>query len=167
MADQMRFNGDKPKLSYWLSTQAAATYSLGPPEVNMIDMNLCDLDGALGNFCRGETHGGNLLVAVVEYVWNVGESVPVLYSNVCAFGESKYARGNFRKGAPVSQYIDSAARHLKAMQEGQDTDPESGHRHIAHVLWNVVQVFEIMNTDAKSTRDDRLFHHGDMSGVEK
>ena len=74
------------------------------------------------------------------------------YCAVCVWGEAtKYSRGNYRLGAPVTQYCDSALRHVRAYGRGEKLDPESGRPHLGHVLWNLWQAL-----DQPFERDDRL-----------
>jgi hypothetical protein len=48
-------------------------------------------------------------------------------------GAQKYARGNWRKGIPLSRYFDAITRHALAAAEGR-TDED----HLAGVLFNAV-----------------------------
>lgn len=50
-------------------------------------------------------------------------------------GANKYGRFNWRKHTVSSTvYYDAAQRHLMAWFNGEDTDPESGLPHLAHVM---------------------------------
>jgi hypothetical protein len=52
-------------------------------------------------------------------------------------GAKKYGENNWRKGQPLSSYLDSAMRHLARLAEGhRDED------HAAAVLWNVAAMIE-------------------------
>lgn len=73
------------------------------------------------------------------------------YCEVCVFGEGKYERGNYRKGAPITDYLDSMLRHLRARLRGQHFDTESGKPTAAHALWNLWQAL-----DQPGFRDNRL-----------
>jgi len=55
-------------------------------------------------------------------------------ARVMESGASKYGAYNWR-GQPVTTttYISAAQRHLVAYLDGEDTDPESGQSHLAHV----------------------------------
>jgi hypothetical protein len=55
-------------------------------------------------------------------------------AKVFAFGAKKYGRHNFRKGMDHSRVLDAAGRHILAIMNGEDTDPESGEPHWAHAL---------------------------------
>lgn len=73
------------------------------------------------------------------------------YCEVCVQGETKYPRGNYRMGAPITDYLDSMLRHLRARLRGEHFDSESGKPTAAHALWNLWQAL-----DQPGFRDDRL-----------
>jgi hypothetical protein len=56
--------------------------------------------------------------------------------DVAGMGEEKYDRFNFAKGYAWSLSVDALFRHLLAFLDGEDTDPESGLPHTAHVAWH-------------------------------
>jgi hypothetical protein len=56
---------------------------------------------------------------------------------VWMYGEKKYARFNWQKGMKWSVPFACILRHLSAWQGGQDTDPESGLPHLAHIACNL------------------------------
>lgn len=54
---------------------------------------------------------------------------------VFSMGAKKYGRFNWREHTVSSTvYYDAAQRHLMAWFDGEDTDPESGLHHLAHVM---------------------------------
>ncbi len=53
-------------------------------------------------------------------------------ADVFGFGATKYGRHNFRKGMDHSRVLDAALRHILAIVNGEDLDPESGKPHWAH-----------------------------------
>lgn len=55
---------------------------------------------------------------------------------VLEFGSKKYSRDNWRKPMDRSTILASAQRHLAALIDGEDIDPESGLEHIGHLLAN-------------------------------
>jgi hypothetical protein len=57
---------------------------------------------------------------------------------VLEYGAKKYAPNNWKKGAPKEQYLDCAMRHLMAIADGEDIDPESGQSHMGHVMANAM-----------------------------
>lgn len=56
---------------------------------------------------------------------------------VFSYGEEKYGRNNWHKGAKWHEFVGSALRHIYRWQAGEDIDPESGQPHLAHALWNI------------------------------
>jgi len=59
-------------------------------------------------------------------------------AKVMDFGAKKYGRGNWLKGQPLEQLIDSLLRHVAALQSGEHIDPESGCHHIGHIQANAM-----------------------------
>lgn len=57
---------------------------------------------------------------------------------VLTYGAKKYGAGNWQKGMPWSECRASLLRHAEAWAKGQDTDPETGIHHMAHVATNAV-----------------------------
>lgn len=53
-------------------------------------------------------------------------------AEVFAFGAKKYGRHNFRLGFEHTRALDAALRHILAILNGEDLDPESGLPHWAH-----------------------------------
>lgn len=51
-------------------------------------------------------------------------------------GASKYAPRNWEKGMPWTEVLASLERHLQAFKAGEDYDPESSLKHMAHVMAN-------------------------------
>lgn len=56
-------------------------------------------------------------------------------AKVLAIGAAKYGFHNWRTGEGIRARVYTAAimRHLLAYQDGEDTDPESGFSHLAHI----------------------------------
>lgn len=59
-------------------------------------------------------------------------------AKVLTFGANKYEANNWRKGMKWSRVIGSLKRHLNAIENGEDNDPETGLLHIAHVMCNAM-----------------------------
>ena len=53
-------------------------------------------------------------------------------AGVLDYGAKKYAARNWEKGMACGRLTGAALRHLIAWMGGEDVDPESGHRHLAH-----------------------------------
>ncbi len=81
-------------------------------------------------------------------------------AQVCMKGAEKYERGNYLKGQPYSQLISAAYRHLGKFGDCRqpDREPESGRHHVAHAIWNLLQLLELDLTEVRKPkpRDDRL-----------
>jgi hypothetical protein len=56
-------------------------------------------------------------------------------------GAKKYGDTNYLKGMAWSRVTAALMRHVEAFRAGEDTDPESGHPHLAHTAW---QCFTLM-----------------------
>lgn len=80
----------------------------------------------------------------IEQVMAVGE-----------MGSKKYGDFNYKKGMPVSKFINAAFRHIfiEWWFKGNDLDNESGLHHLAHGSWNVLAALEQMLL--KPELDDR------------
>jgi hypothetical protein len=75
-------------------------------------------------------------------------------ADVLTFGAKKYAAHNWRKGMDWSRVIASLKRHLSEFEKGVDTDPESGLKHIDHVMCYVMFLSEYSLTH--TALDDRF-----------
>lgn len=72
-------------------------------------------------------------------------------ARVLSFGAQKYDDHNWRGGFDYSRLIGAAYRHLSAYNDGEDTDPESGLSHLAHLGCCVLFLLE---QEAKGTGND-------------
>lgn len=54
-------------------------------------------------------------------------------AEVLEFGALKYSRENWRGGIAYRRLIAAAMRHLLAISDGEDMDPESGLPHVDHL----------------------------------
>lgn len=71
---------------------------------------------------------------------------------VLKLGSVKYGPWNWRKTWVESQtYVGAIRRHLDAWQDGEDTDPESGQSHLAHVAASAAI---LLDADANGTLVD-------------
>lgn len=81
-------------------------------------------------------------------------------------GMLKYGRSNWREaGVRYSIYVDALDRHVKALFEGEDNDPDSGLPHEAHALACLAII-----VDAKAAGklvDDRMYPGGHRALVDE
>lgn len=175
MAETMtRYNAGKLKLGYWLSMEA---WDIEPGDTGYETVGRGsaekDLETALAQFATDHIDATCLVDALKQLLGD--DQVGEYFTRACEYGEKKYWRGGFMFGAPISQYIDSAARHLKALRttgaEYEETYTKDGIEHTAQLnhwegaCWNIVMIYEVMYHAPQ--RDDRLFHKGDYSGQER
>ena len=67
--------------------------------------------------------------------FGIPSSALIWLGNVMGGGGYKYGLFNYRKTRiAVSTYNDAITRHLYLYMDGEDTDPESGAPHLAHVM---------------------------------
>jgi hypothetical protein len=76
-------------------------------------------------------------------------------ARVLTFGAHKYAAHNWRTGLHYSRVISALLRHLNAVQQGQDIDPESNLPHIDHIGCCWMFLSNYMKGDLATTLDDR------------
>lgn len=72
-------------------------------------------------------------------------------------GVDTYGRGNWRKGMPATEIVDSLARHLTAMMSGERVDPASpnGSTHVAKILTNALMLAELYPDGFDINPDER------------
>lgn len=57
---------------------------------------------------------------------------------VLMFGAKKYAPDNWKKKLDRKEVLDSTQRHLAALMDDQEIDPESALHHIGHIQCNAM-----------------------------
>jgi len=60
------------------------------------------------------------------------------FVKVLMFGSKKYAPDNWKKGLNREEILESMQRHLVALFNKEETDPESGLHHMGHIICNAV-----------------------------
>ncbi|MCK9370558.1 DUF5664 domain-containing protein [Candidatus Dojkabacteria bacterium] len=80
---------------------------------------------------------------------------------VISYGQKKYARMNWMKGAPATQYFGCIMRHLLKWYKGEDIDEESGCTHLGHIACNIMMCMYSLRTN-KNNNDDRPFKGGNQ-----
>lgn len=74
-------------------------------------------------------------------------------AKVMTFGAKKYDADNWRGGIAWRRVLGAALRHLTAFNDGEDTDPETGLSHLAHLGCCVMFLLEYEKTHKEL--DDR------------
>jgi hypothetical protein len=74
-------------------------------------------------------------------------------AGVLAHGAVKYAPENWRGGIEYTRLIGAAMRHLHALNDCEDVDPESGHLHAAHAMCCLMMLIWMMK--CRPDLDDR------------
>ena len=74
-------------------------------------------------------------------------------ARILTSGAEKYGERGWERGMAWSRPYAALLRHLLAWWGGQDTDPESGHPHLWHVMTNAV--FLVSYEQRKVGEDDR------------
>lgn len=77
-------------------------------------------------------------------------------ARVLEMGEERYGRGNWKEGLAYSRILDAARRHLAAIEQGEDIDPDSGMQHAFHVACNMAFLSYFI-CNGRGDLDDR--HH--------
>lgn len=81
-------------------------------------------------------------------------------------GMLKYGRSNWREaGIRMSIYVDALRRHVNALFEGEDYDPDSGLPHLAHALACLAIIVDAQAAD--NLIDDRQYPGGYRALVEE
>lgn len=77
-------------------------------------------------------------------------------ARVFAFGATKYADHNWRKGYEWSKSYSALQRHLYAFWSGETLDPESGLPHLAHAGFHILVLLTWLDQDGEGSQfDDR------------
>ena len=74
-------------------------------------------------------------------------------AKVMSYGAEKYDSFNWKGGIRYTRLIDAAFRHLIQFTEGEDVDPESSQKHLAHSVCCLMMLLEM--TMDRSDLDDR------------
>ena len=72
---------------------------------------------------------------------------------VMTFGAKKYAANNWRSGISITRLLGAAMRHLLAILRGENTDPETGRSHSAHLA--CCSMFVFWTLKHRKDMDDR------------
>ncbi len=83
-------------------------------------------------------------------------------ARVWTHGAEKYDRGNWLKGMSWSECIDSLLRHITALANGEDIDPDSGQLHADLIVCSAKILSNSFHT--RKDLDDRYEKSNNSSG---
>lgn len=128
-----RYNDGKPDYSLFVLKDFHETLRLHYyTDSNNDKMNASTAIRLLGEF--QQTHDYKYLYDILDIL----ESDDITgATHVFTYGAAKYAKFNWLKGMQWSVPLACAVRHSLAILKGEESDSESGQRHIAHVVCNV------------------------------
>lgn len=92
------------------------------------------------------------MVALGDDIWNE-------CAGVFNYGRKKYAEWNWAKGMQWSIPVGCAARHLMAIIDGEETDPESGLSHRGHAACNIVMLLQYQLSYPEGDDRPRYLEH--------
>ena len=113
---------DNPKLSP--ISDAMENLSLAAHAEDKDDMYAC-LEEAIADISRYLAGGKIEAIEQIAVAMEYGEAKP------------EYGRNNWKKGMEWSRYLDAAMRHGLKILAGEAVDPDSGNRHVAHMLASI------------------------------
>ena len=82
---------------------------------------------------------------------------------VLEFGAYKYSPRNWMKPMPTKEILESMQRHLAALMDGEEYDPESGLDHMGHIQANAM----FYNFQRKREREELKEDHKILVKLEK
>jgi hypothetical protein len=95
-----------------------------------------------------------------DLLWQIGEIVAENCRKTDDYPEGKYPDleegfPNFKAGIRVVKLFDAMMRHWLKMMMGEDTDPESGRPHMAHLICDAIMAYWTIRH--RPDMDDRLW----------
>ncbi len=79
-------------------------------------------------------------------------------AEVLDFGAKKYAANNWRKGINFTRLLSAAERHLLALNDGEELDPETGLPHEAHAICELLFLLQL-KLEHRTDLDDTFKPH--------
>lgn len=86
-------------------------------------------------------------IPIADYIeWNALIAFAVVCMKNSEKYGGKYPDGNYRKGAPLSEYLNSGMRHFALLMSGEDIDPTDQVPHVFKIHWNASRAVEVYMT---------------------
>jgi len=123
-----RYNDGKPDYSLLVLSDFAETLKVNTAE----DEKIMTIISLLGMFQQNHN-----IIALYDIIELVGNDAVKEATHVFTYGATKYAAWNWLKGMKWSIPLSCAVRHCLAILSGEDIDPESGRKHVGHVVCNI------------------------------
>ena len=133
----------------YMPLRTVASILLRRKEPVDVFLNPITLMNLLGKFQERGDYGSALELLTTAVAWLIEdpgdgeatfEGAMTQIIAVWQHGEIKYAKFNWMKGMPWSEVVNSAARHIMAVQDGEYYDRESLLPHIAHLACNATML---------------------------
>lgn len=106
-------------------------------------------DKLVGAESRAQRHGLSEGKPQLSLVFEFREALEGV-SRALAEGAAKYGRGDWEKGMPLTEVMDSLGRHLVAYASGEEIDEASGLPHVDKLLSNALMLSEYYHRRQKS-----------------
>lgn len=98
-----------------------------------------------------------------------GSLVP--FVRVLEFGAKKYSPDNWKQGFPDRDLMECMQRHLAAMLDGEENDPETGLPHQAHIMCNCMflsyQQLNRLKDETNPVRNDSGGDRGAAKAIDR
>lgn len=92
-----------------------------------------------------DTNPKDAIAGTKPALWLVPPALRIIAEPAMRLGGQKYGPFNWReKGVKYNVYLDALERHMTAIREGQDIDPESGFTHLSHMAACVAIIADAM-----------------------
>ncbi len=92
-----------------------------------------------------------ILAKLVRYEAGISPAnLCVVIQQVLEYGAKKYKPENWRQVEDLNRYWNALGRHILAMDNGEQSDAESGLAHAHHALTNIAFLIELLNASSAS-----------------
>lgn len=139
----------------WSSVSSAFDLVSEVPEEKVLSWPRLELSPAYLDYLRSNGNPKDAIGEKKPRISDIPSSALIHQAKAHEYGHQKYGYFNWRNDyVQSSVYIDAAFRHLLAYRDGEDTDPDSGLSHLAHVAANCNILLDAEETE--NLTDTRL-----------